>query len=420
MKDIVAIILAAGRGTRMKSATPKVLHELLGKPMISHMLEALRKAGIGDIITVTGPGGPSLKKALKNTKIITQKKLLGSGDAVSSAKKILNDYSGAILVLYGDTPLIRHETIKNIIAHHKDTGAAATILTTELKDPRGYGRIVRRDGGKIIKIAEEQEASLYEEVIKEVNVGVYCFKARDLFSALLEVKPENRKKEYYLTDTIGILHKRGNLIESLITRNVDETIGVNTRIDLEAASRLLKERILKEVMSGGVTIEDAASTVIYPDVKIGPDTVIHPHTIIESNVRIGKNSSIGPFARIRPGVDIGDGVEIGNFVELVRTRVGDDTKIKHHTYMGDAMVGKGVNVGAGTITANFDGKGKFRTVIDDGAFIGVGAILIAPVRIGEKAIVGAGCVVPKNHDVPKGATVVGVPARILKTKRGAK
>ncbi|MDP2912562.1 MAG: DapH/DapD/GlmU-related protein, partial [Candidatus Omnitrophota bacterium] len=215
---------------------------------------------------------------------------------------------------------------------------------------------------------------------------------------------------------VAILHKALKPVESLMLENPDEMIGINTRKNLAEAVRVLKDRVLEKVMSGGVTIEDPASTIIYPGVTIKHDTIIHPHTVIESDVRIGRDCHIGPFARIRPGVRIHDNVEVGNFVELVRTKVGDGSRIKHHTYLGDTTVGKRVNVGAGAITANFDGEKKSRTVIGDGAFIGVGAILIAPLKVGKNAVVGAGAVVPKNHDVPKGATVAGVPARVLKSR----
>jgi bifunctional UDP-N-acetylglucosamine pyrophosphorylase/glucosamine-1-phosphate N-acetyltransferase len=268
----------------------------------------------------------------------------------------------------------------------------------------------------VSRIVEEEETSLYEKAIKEINCGTYCFKAKDLFRSLLEVKANNNKKEYFLTDTIGILNKEKAPIEAFRVKDSDETIGVNTRKDLADAARILKNRILEDLMSCGVTVEDPLSTTIYPEVTIGQDSVIYSHTIIESGVEIGKLCHIGPFARIRPKVRIGDNVEIGNFVELVRTEVGDNTRIKHHTYLGDTTVGKNVNVGAGTITANFDGRKKNRTVIEEGAFVGVGAILIAPVKIGKNAVVGAGSVVPKNHNVPRGATVIGVPARILKRK----
>lgn len=418
MKDIIAIVLAAGRGTRMKSDTPKVMHEILNKPIISHILDSLRQAGITDIITVAGYGSVLLKSATKNTRVIVQKRLLGSGDAVLTCKAAIGKYSGDVLIICGDTPLIRASTIKSLMEKHSSSKASLTILTAELKDPTGYGRIVRRDDGKISKIVEETEAWLYEEVINEINVGTYCFNAGDMFSSLAEIKPDNSKSELFLTDTVEILRKApGKAIESVTVKDEGEIIGINTRKDLSRATRILKERVLEEVMSSGVTVEDPLSTTIYPGVKIGRDTIIHPNTIIESDVEIGANCRIGPFARIRNNVCLADKVEIGNFVELVRTSIGRGTRVKHHTYLGDTIIGKNVNVGAGTITANYDGKNKNRTIIEDGASIGVGAILIAPLVIGRLALVGAGSVVPKNHNVPKGATVAGVPARVLKVNK---
>ena len=414
MREAVAIILAAGRGTRMKSDIPKVLHHIMGKPVICYVLDSLRQAGVKDIIAVTGYESGLLKGFLKGAKAIEQKKLLGSADAVKAAEKTLKDFSGDVLVVCGDTPLIRAETIKAVMDKHNSSASTLTILTAKVKDPRGYGRIARGPDGRISKIVEEEKAGLYEEVISEINVGTYCFKSKDLFESLAEVKPDNKKKEYFLTDTIAILHKKGKLIESVTAEDPDEAIGINSRKDLALASSILKNKILDEMMAGGVTVEDPPSTVIYPGVRIGRDTVIRSNTVIESDVEIGERCEIGPFARLRPGVRIGNSVEIGNFVELVRTKVGDSSKVKHHTYLGDTTVGKGVNVGAGTITANYDGKAKNKTVIEDGAFLGVGAILIAPVRVGKGATVGAGAVVPKRHDVPKGATVVGVPARVIK------
>lgn len=417
MRDTIAIVLAAGKGTRMKSDTPKVMHEILGRPLIEHTLSSIREAGVKDIIVITGYGSAALKGSLGGAKVLRQKKLLGSGDAVNTARSRLKGFGGNVLVVCGDTPLLKSDTMRNLIGKHKTSDAAATILTVKLKEPTGYGRILRDAEGRIIKIVEEEDAPLYEKVINEINVGTYCFKADDLFRALTGVKPDNNKKEYYLTDVIGILNKEKKVVESFETGDPDEALGINTRKDLAAAIASLKERTLGRLMESGVTIEDPSSTVIYPGVEIGRDSVIRPNTLIESDVAIGRNCSIGPFTRIRPGVKIGDGAEVGNFVELVRTTVGDNSKIKHHTYLGDTSVGKNVNIGAGTIVANFDGVRKNRTVIGDGAFIGIGARLIAPVRIGRLALVGAGSVVCRNRDVPDGATVVGVPARVIRKKK---
>lgn len=417
MKQPIAIILAAGRGTRMKSETPKVLHKMLGKTIIGYVLDSIREAGVSERIVVAGYGSELLKDEVRGSKVVIQKSLLGSGDAVATAKKVLKNYSGDILVVCGDTPLIRPGTIKKLMEKHSSSGASATVLTAELKDPSGYGRITRNADGKVSGIVEEANATLYEEVISEINVGTYCFKACDLFEALSAVKIDGKKKEVFLTDVIAVLRGKGKAIESVLTEDPDEAIGVNTRIDLALSTAILKKRIMYELMLGGVTIEDPASTIIYPGVKIGKETTVYSNTVIESGVEIGSRCSIGPFSRIRSGVILGNGVEVGNFVELVRTRIADGTKVKHHTYLGDSVIGRRVNIGAGTITANYDGKSKNKTVIEDDAFIGVGAVLIAPVNVGAGALVGAGSVVPKNHDVPRLATVVGVPARICKRRK---
>lgn len=417
MKEIVALVLAAGRGTRMKSETSKVMHNIFGKPMIAYVLESLRRSGITDIITVAGYGSEDLRKAI-DTDIVIQKKLLGSGDAVKCAKKILCKFDGNIIVICGDTPLVSSETIGKLVSKHKASGSSLTLTTAKLKNPSGYGRIVRGHSGAIAKIVEEVKATPYEEAIDEVNVGTYCFKSKDLFDALEHVRPDSLQKEIFLTDAVEILAKAGKVVESIEIEDAHEMIGINSRKNLAEATLILKNRILDEVMQSGVTIEDPVTTTIYPDAKIGQDTIIHPNTYIGPGVEIGQRCHIGPFARLTAGVKIGADVIVGNFVELVRTNVDDGCRIKHHTYLGDTSVGKKVNIGAGTITANYDGKNKNKTTIGDGAFIGVGSILIAPLVIGKNATVGAGCVILKEHDVPAGKTVVGIPARILEKRSG--
>ena len=261
------------------------------------------------------------------------------------------------------------------------------------------------------------DASIYEKVIEEANVGVYCFDKVLLFETLEKIRPDNRKKEYYLTDTIELLSKSNALIDSVSTDDPEEFLGVNTRNDLIQAEQVIRRRILNNIMQQGVTIIDPLNTYIEGDVDIKDDTVIYPYTFIENGVKIGKSCTIGPFARLRTGSIVDDEVSIGNFVEIVRSRIGSLTKIRHQSYIGDTIIGKNVNIGAGTIVANYDGKHKNKTIIEDNAFIGTGTILIAPVKVGKGAVTGAGSVVTKNHDVPAGKTVVGVPARILKNRK---
>jgi bifunctional UDP-N-acetylglucosamine pyrophosphorylase/glucosamine-1-phosphate N-acetyltransferase len=420
MKNMIAVILAAGRGTRMKSDTPKVMHALLGQPMISYVVDSVKKAGVDNIVIVTGFGSGSVEGLFKGTKVKTvlQKKLRGSGDAVSTAKSHITKTKGDCLVVYGDTPLISADTIKRLIVKHGASLANLTLLTAVLKNPSGYGRIIRSTEGRIMKIAEEDEAKTYKKEIKEINVGTCIIKTQDLLDALKQINCANQKKEYYLTDAVKIFSELGKKIESVPIEDLDEMIGVNSRVELAKASASIKARVLDEIMLSGVTVQDPSTTTIYPGAEIGRDSVIYPNTVIESGVIIGEKCHIGPFARLRSGTKIADKAEIGNFVELVRTSIGESTKVKHHTYLGDARVGKSVNIGAGTITANYDGKNKSVTTIGDGAFIGVGTIIIAPVKIGKKAMTGAGTVILKGHNIKDGATAVGVPARILERRRG--
>lgn len=404
----------------MKAAVPKVLYPICGRPMIKYILEAARSAKIKDAVIVTGYKSELLKgalKGLKGTRTIKQKKFLGSADALSQARSFFRNYNGDIMVLYGDGPLIKSETLEKLIETHRSGEASLTLLTAVLSNPTGYGRIVRNDSNEIVKIAEETDSSVFEKAIEEINVGAYCFKAKDLFAFLGQIKNDNEKKEYFLTDIVSLMQRAARRINSITTQDAEEALGVNSRSELARAEKILARRTCYKFMEEGITILDPESTFINGEVKIGKETIIHPHTVIEDDVAIGKNCSIGPFARIRAGSRLGDNVGIGNFVELARAKVARNTKIKHFSYIGDAVIGEGVNIGAGTVTANYDGRKKSVTEIKDGAFIGSGTILVAPVKIGRKAITGAGSVVTKNSDVPPSSVVVGVPAHILKKRK---
>lgn len=423
MKNIAAIILAAGEGTRMKSSLPKVLHSICGKPMIKYLIDTLSEAGIKKIIVIVGHKADLVRDNLHGVKCIEQDRLLGTGDAVLRAKKLLlNDKKiDSVLISYGDVPLLTPETIEKVLSRHLSTRSGCTILTSNLKNPTGYGRVLRSGNDRIVKIVEELDASIYEKVIEEINVGLYCFNKESLFKALEKIRPNDKKKEYYLTDTIEILTKANALIDSVSTSDPEEFIGINTRQDLIKAEQVIRQRILNKIMQEGVTIIDPKNTYIEEGVEIGKDTAIYPYTFIESNVKIGSKCSVGPFARLRSGTTLEENVSVGNFVEIVRSYIGKQTKLRHQCYIGDTTIGKRVNIGAGTIVANYDGRRKHKTIIEDDAFIGTGTILIAPVKIGKAAVTGSGSVVTKNHNVPAGKTVVGIPAKIFrKNKRSVK
>jgi len=419
MKNVAAIILAAGEGTRMKSSTPKVLHPICGKPMIEYPIDTMRSIDIHNIVIVVGQRADLVSEGLQGVKCIKQEKPLGTGDAVLKAKKALSKDKkiDTVLISYGDVPLLTAGTLKKIIDRHASTRSGCTLLTSHLKNPTGYGRVLRAGNDRIVKIIEELDSSIYEKVIEEVNVGVYCFNKQMLFEALESIRPNNRKKEYYLTDAIEILAKSNALIDSVSTADAQEFLGVNTRSELIQAGQVIRQRIITSIMQNGVTVIDPANTYVEEGVQIEKDTIIYPYTFIEKGVRIGTRCTIGPFARLRPGTIVGDDVGIGNFVEIVRSHIGRHTKVRHKCYLGDTLIGKRVNIGAGTIVANYDGRQKHKTVIEDNAFIGTGTILVAPVKVGKGATTGAGSVVTKNKNVPAGKTVVGVPARVLKKSK---
>lgn len=416
-QNVTAIILAAGKGERMKSSLPKVLHELCQRPMIHYVLDQAANAGIKRCVCVLGHKYQEVRKALgPNVESVIQRKQLGTADAVKQAMKTV-PRSGTVLVLYGDTPLLKAETIKSLLDHHQRSGASATLLIANVKEPSGYGRIVRDRFSSISAIVEEKDCDEFQKQIHEINTGIVCFEAGRLSQALRKVRPNNRKKEYYLTDCIGILAREGEVVESRLLPDMAESLGVNSRTELAEADAVMRGRIHEEFMKAGVSVVDPASTFISHGVSIGEDTVIYPFTVIEKNVTIGKHCRIGPFAHLRPGTALADEVTAGNFIEISRSTLGPGSRAKHFGFLGDCRIGRSVNIGAGTVTANYDGKNKNITVIRDGAFIGSDTVIIAPVSVGKSGSTGAGSVVTRGTQVPDGATVVGVPARPISRRR---
>lgn len=417
-KNIAAIILAAGRGERMKSDTPKVLHTICSRPMLSYVLDLAADLKINKSVVVLGHKHAQVRKFVKpGTKIAVQRKLLGTADAVKVALPLLKSFKGTALILYGDIPLLKKETISKFLKHHIESNADVTLLTAQADKPTGYGRILRDKYASICGIVEEEDADDFQKDIKEINTGIICFNKNRLIDALKYVRPNNRKKEYYLTDIIGILYKKNCVIDGVRIDDINEALGINSRLDLSRANRIMQHRINEELMNDGVTIVDPDSTFISYGTTIGPDTTIYPFTVIERNVKIGKRCFIGPFAHLREGTQLRDDVVVGNFLEITRSKLGAKTLAKHFCYIGDTQIGNSVNIGAGTVTANFDGKKKNVTVIKDGAYIGSDTVLVAPVKIGRRATTGAGSVVIKNRNVADGITVAGVPAKVLKPKR---
>lgn len=429
-----AIILAAGKGTRMKSKHPKVLHKILDKPMLSYVLDNIDSELDTRPIVVIGFEGEEVRRYYgESLKYREQKAQLGTGDAVKSAIPAL-DQEDVVFVLCGDAPLIKPSTLKKMKEKFIQGGYGALVLTAEMRNPTGYGRILRNKEGELLRIIEEKDASPQERGICEVNSGTYLFKRDLLVEALLEVKNDNIQEEYYLTDTLEILRKKGFSIGIETAKDEMEILGINSRSQLEFAGRWIRSTINRGWMDRGVTLEDAATAYIGSEVILGEDVVLGPNVTLSGKTWIGEDTIIGagttirdsrigartsvqasiiiesvlgegciigPFAYLRPGNQLADGVKVGDFVELKKAKVGLKSKIPHHSYIGDTIMGAGVNIGAGTITCNYDGVNKHQTIIEDGAFIGSNTNLVAPVTVGKDAYVGAGSTI--TRDIPSHA-----------------
>lgn len=435
----MAIVLAAGKGKRMKSKLYKVLHPVCGKPMVGHVVNTVRLTNSERTVVIVGHGAEDVQAYLGDqAEYALQAEQLGTGHAVQQAEELLGKEEGTTILICGDTPLVRAETIEAMIALHEGEGAAATILTAIPEDPTGLGRIIRGEDGGVLRIVEQKDCTPEEAAVNEINTGTYCFDNRKLFDALSRVTNNNAQGEYYITDVIGILRGDGDKIAAYATRDLDESIGVNDRVVLSQAEAAMRERIVREHMLGGVTVIDPSSTYIGADVTIGSDTVLYPGTVITGQTtigedcKIGPNSeienavigngtavshsvvrdskvgdhvSVGPFAHLRPGASLAEGVKVGNFVEVKNAEIGQDSKVSHLSYVGDAKVGSRVNIGCGAITVNYDGFNKSLTEIEDDAFVGSNVNLIAPVHVGKGAYVVAGSTITKQ--VPAGDLAIG-------------
>lgn len=441
-----AVILAAGKGTRMKSKLYKVLHPVLGKPMVEHVVDQLDQIGVQQQIVIVGHGAEAVQQTLGNrVEYALQAEQLGTGHAVQMAEASLAGKAGATLVVCGDTPLLTAETLEALLNHHEAQQAKVTVLTAVADDATGYGRVVRGEDGNVLKIVEHKDASVTELAINEINTGTYVFDNELLFSALKRVGNDNAQGEYYLPDVIEIAKRDGETVAAYTAPSFDETIGVNDRVALSQAEAIMRARTNERLMREGVTFMDPASTYVSPDAKIGADTILYPGTIIlgktvigaecvigpNSDVRdsvihdgavvrqsvitdseIGPDAQVGPFAHLRQRAVIGADTRIGNFVEIKKSTFGEGAKASHLSYIGDAKIGERVNLGCGSITVNYDGKNKFETVVEEGAFIGCNVNLIAPVTVGKHALVAAGSTITK--DVPEQALAI---ARERQTNR---
>jgi bifunctional UDP-N-acetylglucosamine pyrophosphorylase/glucosamine-1-phosphate N-acetyltransferase len=445
MDDLRFLILAAGKSTRMKSKYAKVLHRAAGKPLIDYVLHAARGVS-DDIYVVVGHSAEEVKAVAPGARFVEQKQQLGTGHAVLAARESFSGFTGDVLILPGDVPLITCSTLQKFVEFHRQGGFGASILTAEMDNPAGYGRIVRRSNNQVDSIVEQRDATRDVLKIREINSGIYAFKAPALFESLTKIGNNNAQREYYLTDVIGILVGQKEKVGAFRIQGAEEVLGINTRQELAAVARVIRVRKCESLMADGVTIVDPDTTYIDEDVEIGADSVIYPgvqiygSTVIGedvtvhafsrvSNSRIGARSTVldgsivvdstlgedvtvGPYAHLRMNSYLENAVKVGNFVELKKTKLGAGTKSMHLAYLGDATIGRDVNIGAGVITCNFDGTKKHPTVIEDGAFIGTDSQLIAPVRVGKDAYVAAGSSI--TDDVPPESLAIGRGRQINK------
>ena len=405
--EIKSVILAAGKGTRMKSETPKVLHKIFDKTLLGYVLDSVKSFSNEAFVIVGHKAEVVTEFVNKNysfAKTVLQTPQLGTGHAVSMVCPQLENFDGLVLILCGDTPLVREKTLKKFVDEHIASGADLSVMSTIFENPANYGRIIRCANGALEKIVEEKDATDVEKAVKEINAGIYCLNWAKIKPAFSQLTSSNAQGEYYLTDIIEWANRQGLSVKASVLEDSDEIYGINSRENLAIATRLMNQRKLHELMANGVTIVDPASTWISQDTEIGADTIVFPGTYIEgSNNKIGKNCKIGPFAHLRGDVEIADNVKIGNFVEVKKSKIGEHTNACHLTYIGDSELGANINIGAGTITANYNPltKVKSKTVLKDNVKIGSNTVLVAPVTVEEGANVGAGSVITKN--VPAGA-----------------
>lgn len=445
--SFISVILSAGMGTRMKSQLPKVLHKVCGKPLTQWVIEASEKAGAEKTVTIIGHKGELVQKTLGDmTQYAVQSEQKGTGHAVMQAGEYIKNTDGYVVILNGDTPLITADTIKNAVEYHKNNANSATVITAILDNSTGYGRIVRDENDSVLKIVEQKDANEKELEIKEVNSGMYVFNAPELSYALEKITPNNAQGEYYLTDTLSILLESGKKIGAFVLDDNDEIRGINDRLQLSEAEKIMRRRINVSHMISGVTMIDPDNTYIESSVVIEPDAIIEPNVSLLGNTKIGsnvvvgsgskivnseiaegveimssvitdsivhENAHIGPFAYIRPNSEVGQNVKVGDFVELKNAKIGNGTKISHLTYIGDSDVGEGVNFGCGCVTVNYDGKKKYRTVVEDNAFIGCNTNLVSPVTVKKNAYIAAGSTI--TDEVPESSLAIARSRQVIKT-----